>query len=175
MIELTRSQIAELRGCAPSTVSRAKLPRTKSGDYDLSDPVIMEWVISPYLDERIRQMKKLETSYLDDSDEDKVTLEKEKAMTIWKYEQIELLRLKKAREKKDLVPLSLVALWMGYFANGLRTYFFPIGKRVSPGNKELQLKYEEELSKAVKRTLEDADRKLPKQAKEMIGEIETDD
>jgi hypothetical protein len=97
-----------------------------------------------------------------------IKLQKEIAL---KDEQIARIQLENEIKKKNLVPIELVAIWMGNFANGLRTYFFPIGKRVSPNDKKIQRKYEKELSKAIEKTLSETERALRKESEKVAESV----
>ncbi|MDC7125762.1 MAG: hypothetical protein PQJ46_09350 [Spirochaetales bacterium] len=175
MIELNRKQIAQLRGCSPSTVSRAKLEKTGGGGYDLKNPEVWAYVTEPVIDEAIAEYKKYAMEGYEDQSLEGLEAEERKANIALKRKRERDLDLKFAREKKDLIPSSLMSIWIGYFATGIRNNFLTIAIRVARNNKPLRDKIEKEISKAINKTLDTAEKELEKHSEEIAKAMRTDD
>jgi hypothetical protein len=170
MILLSRTQIAELRGCAPSTVSRANLRKTESGKYDLSDPEVWDWVTEPMIEKAIMQLKKSSTSDLDAADMDELEKEKMRVDIIYRENQIKKQDRTEARESHHLILRQDVALGFGAFISGLKNNFLQIGNRVARGNIKLRDRIEKEVQKSIEKTIKNAQDEVRK-----IIRIELDD
>jgi hypothetical protein len=153
-------------------VSRAHLPRTSGGNYDLVDPAVWSWVTEPAVESALDRMKRTEGSDLDDAEREQ--LEKEKIK--WDI----IIKKKTARDKdrehkiamKELVPAEVIALWIGYFAAGIRNNFLPIGNRVARGNTKLRDRIESEIKKAIEKTKSNAADQLRRESEKLIEGLE---
>ncbi len=165
MIEVTRNDLAKLRGCTPSTVSRAKLGKTSSGNYDLEDPETWGWVTEEVVKKALRDYKQASGTDLKDLSLEMLEKEKLKEDIIWKKSQTHRNELKTAQEKKELIHVSQVAAYLGGFANGLKVFIFPIGKRLFHDDKKGLLAFEKELSKAIEKIFQTAEKNLQHESK----------
>ena len=168
MIELTRIQISELRNCDPSTVSRAPLPKTKGKGYDLLDDEVWAYVTEPVIKSAIYEYKRTMLAEYEENDNADIDLQKAKTYIAWKEKQSRKLDLEFALQKNDLIPSDLIGIWIGYFASGLRNNFLTIAARVARNNKTLRNKIEKEITKAIKKTLETAEKELKKYSEKLI-------
>jgi len=162
MIEVTRAQVAELRGCTPSTVSRATLPKTKSGNYDLLNSEVWNYVISPAVDSIIRDLEK--TIKSDHGDLSQEELDAKKT-------EVEILRIEKQNRKLDreheeksysLIYRNDVAIGFGAFISGIKNNFLQIGNRVARGDNKLRDRIEKEVGKSIEKTIKNAQDEVQK-------------
>lgn len=110
MIELTAAQIAELRKVSRNYVYKAKLPKTPGGGYDLSDPLVWEWVIEPSVKQLLRQARKGDPSDLEHAVMDELEREKLKADIQWKERQSRKLDREHEMKSMNLIPAGM-SLW----------------------------------------------------------------
>ncbi len=89
-----------------------------------------------------------------------------------KHKQGRKLDLQFEIDKQGLIPSELVAIWIGYFASGIRTNFLNIGNRVARGNTKLRDNIEREISKAIEKTLSNAEDRLKKESNAIIKSME---
>ncbi len=173
MIELSRNEISEIRRCNPATVSKHKLPKLKNGKYNLLDPEVWEFVTEPTQKEWERGQKRKIQKGGNIENPDKTNLEAQKiqADIDLKLKQGRKLDLQFEIDKQGLIPSELVAIWIGYFASGIRTNFLNIGNRVARGNTKLRDNIEREISKAIEKTLEGAENGLKNEAKILTDAI----
>lgn len=169
MIELTRQEIADLRKCTPATVSRACLPRTTGKKYDLLNPVVWAYVTTPYLEDKVRELKE---AGRDDLEENGLDEEEARARIEYKNRQIRKLDVEHEKEIKNLQPIETVCLWIGAFSSGVKTNFLTIGKRIAKGNKDLQDKIDGEVSRAISKTLDSAAGQLRTESEKLIEAME---
>lgn len=172
MIELSRSQIAELRGCTPATVSRAKLNKTAGGNYDLTDPEVWEYVTAPTVERAVYDHQKQMAEEFGDESVEGLEAEKLRADIEWKKKQSRKLDLQHEIDKKDLAPLEQVAIWIGYFSTGIRNNMLTLGKRVSRGDADLQARIDKHVTKAIDKTLETAEKQLRKETEKLTAYME---
>jgi len=172
MIELTRKQIADLRGCIPGTVSNAHLPKLKSKGYDLLNKEVWAYVTEPTVNDAIYEYKRTMSVEYEDEEISDVDLQKKKIYIEWKKAQKRKLDLEFATSKNDLIPSDLIGIWIGYFASGLRNNFLTIAARVARNNKTLRNKIEKEITKAINKTLSTAEKELDKYSQKIMEEME---
>lgn len=172
MVELTRKQIAELRGCIPGTVSNAHLPKTKGKTYDLLDPEVWGFVTEPTVKDAIYEYKRTMMEEYEDEENSDLDDQKKKTYIEWKKKQMRKLDLEHAKDKNDLIPSDLIGIWIGYFASGLRNNFLTIAARVARNNKPLRNKIEKEITKAIKKTLSTAAKELKKYSEKIVEGME---
>lgn len=152
---LTRSQLAELRGVLPETVSKQKLPKETDGRYSLKNKEVRDWFLSPFKSQWEHEHKKKQKDLpegdgsLDD--------EKIKADILLKDKQARKLDLEYDIKKKDLQHSSLVALFMGHFATGIKTNFLTVGNKIARGDTELRDRIEKLIKIAIEKTIEGAE------------------
>lgn len=170
MIILTREQIADLRGCHPATVSRAGLPKADGKHYDISDPVVWAWLIEPSIQEAIR-IYKAQSKDPADLASDALDDELKRRDISLKERREEKIQIEIAKARQDLIPVELVAILLGHIASGVKTNFFPLGKRLARGNLDEQKRIETEVGKAVKKTLDMAAAGLKHEAKPIAKAI----
>jgi len=167
---LTRQQLADLRGVKAQTVSKAQLPKETDGRYSLKNKEVRDWFIHPFKTQWEHEHRKKEKDLpqgdgsLDD--------EKTKADIMLKNKQGRKLDLLFEQDKRDLVPSNLIAIWIGYFATGVRTYFLQIGNRIARGDIELRDRIEREIKKAIEKTIETAKRGLIEESEELAKALE---
>lgn len=169
---MTRNQLAALRGCSPQTVSRHHLPHIKEGKYDLSNPEVQAFVIEPYLAAALREEHRKKPTDPQDMDSDDLEAEKLRAEIEYKNRQVRKLDLFIAREKRELIPSDLMAIWIGHFSSGVRNNFLSIGNRIARGNVKLRDRIEKEIKKAIEKTLAGAASSLRKESKGIIDAME---
>ena len=175
MIELSRKQIAALRGCDPTYVSQLKLEKTPGGKYDLLNPEIWEFVTAKTVKEAISQYKKTALARYEDNTMEGLKAEERRANIALKRKRERDLDMKYATEKMILVPSKLVGIWIGYFASGIRNNFLTIAARVSKDNKQLRNKIEKEITKGIVKTLDTAEKELMRHAEEMAASVRSHD
>ena len=172
MIEVTRNQLAALRGCTPATVSRAKLRKTTGGLYNLLEDETLDWVMTPYVNIKINDYKRTMLEGAEDNSFEGLEADKLREEIKYKNKQSRKLDLHFSQEKNDLIPSDLIGIWIGYFASGLRNNFLTIAARVARNNKTLRNKIEKEITKAINKTLETAKKELEKYSKEIMETME---
>ena len=167
MIEVTRKQLADLRGCKPETVSRAKLRKSSGGMYNLLESEVLDWALEPYVKEKLYEYKRTMMEGAEDNSTEGLEEQKLREDIKYKSKQSRKLDLHFAVDKNDLIPSDLIGIWIGYFASGLRNNFLTIAARVSRNNKTLRTKIEKEITKAITKTLETAERELLEYSKKL--------
>ncbi len=172
MIELTRNQLAALRGCTPATVSKARLRKSSGGLYNLLEDEIKEWAMEPYTKRKIEDYKRELLEGYEDNSVEGLEAQKLREEIKYKNKQSRKLDLHFAVEKNDLIPSDLIGIWIGYFASGLRNNFLTIAARVARNNKTLRNKIEKEITKAINKTLQTAKKELEKYSKEIMETME---
>ena len=175
MIELTRNQIATLRGCTPATVTKAKLRKSVSGFYNLEEAETIDWAMAHYVKGKIDEYKKELLQGYEDNSYEGLEAQKLIADIAYKNKQSRKLDLQHAIAKNDLVPIELIGIWIGYFRSGLNSNFLTIAARVSRNNKTLRDKIEIEMTKAIIKTRDAANRELVKQSKKLMEGLEDED
>jgi len=172
MIELTRNQIAKLRGCTPSTVSKAHLPKTEGGGYDLLDSEVKHFVTAPAISEALEQYKKtIEAGYEDNSLE-ALEAEEKKANIALKKKRERKLDREHEIEIKNLHHTDQVVIMLGAIASGIRSYLFPVGERVARGDHKLQKRIDKEITKAIIKIKETTAAELKKESEKIIKAME---
>jgi len=172
MIEITRDQLAALRGCTPGTVSKAKLRKSSGGMYNLLEAEVLDWAMAPYVKEHINEYKRVLLEGYEDNSYEGLEAQKLREDITYKSKQSRKLDLHFAVDKNDLIPSDLIGIWIGYFASGLRNNFLTIAARVSRNNKTLRTKIEKEITKAIKKTLETAEKELLKYSDNLMKDME---
>jgi len=175
MIELTRNQLAALRGCTAATVSKAKLRKSSGGLYNLLEDEIKEWAMEPYVKEKIYEYKRAIIAGSEDNSREGLEEQKLRADIILIDKRARKLDLEHATKKNDLIPSDLIGIWIGYFSSGLRNNFLTIAARVSRNNKTLRLKIEKEITKAITKTLETAEKELEKYSVKLTDSMEDEE
>ena len=175
MIELTRKQLSDLRGCTPATVSKAKLRKSSGGLYNLLEDEILDWAMEPYVKEKLYEYKRTMLAGAEDNSVEGLEAEKLREEIKYKNKQSRKLDLHFATEKNDLIPSDLIGIWIGYFASGLRNNFLTIAARVARNNKTLRNKIEKEITKAIKKTLETAEKELLKYSEKLMENMEEEE
>ena len=171
MILITQQQLAELRSCACSTVSRAILPHTiklKKNYYDLSDPIVKAWALENYVKEQNSLTPKLTEA--DPKEKELADLQKVLADIKIKEEQYHRLKLISETTAKHLIPVDLLGIYIEHFAAGIKDNFLVVGNRVARGDVKLRNKIEKEIKIAIEKTLTNAERGLDKGLKKIIKE-----
>lgn len=168
--ELTASQLAALRGCTVNYVYQQNLPKTKDKLYDLSNPEVRDFFLEPFKKQWLRDLKtgRTEEELEANSLQEKKTKEQ---INLYK-KQGRKLDLDHKIKKKDLVPMDMIAKYLGYFAAGIRINFLSIGNNVAKGDTVLRDKIEKLVEKAIAKTLENAAANLRKEGKKIIEEME---
>ncbi len=172
MVAISRNQLAELRGCAPATVSRQRLPQIADKKYDLADPVVMDFVIAPHKKKWERDKLVAKASSPEDMGIKELEEEKLREEIEYKRRQTRKLDLQHEIAKRDLIPSSLMAIWAGYFASGIRNNFLSLGDRVARGDIKLRDKIEREIKKAIEKTISSAEIGLKKESEAIIKAME---
>ena len=170
---LTRQQLADLRGVKAQTVSKQRLPKDRDGRYDLKNKDVRDWFMQPFKTEWENAHRRKQK----DLPEGDGTLndEKTKADIILKEKQGRKLDLQYDIEKKDLQHTSMVGLFLGHFATGIKTNFLTIGNKVARGDTELRDRIEKLIKIAIEKTIEGAEMGLEQDGiklldpKEIIG------
>jgi hypothetical protein len=170
MIELTAAQIAELRKVSRNYVYKAKLPKTPGGGYDLSDPLVWEWVIEPSVKQLLRQARKGDPSDLEHAVMDELEREKLKADIQWKERQSRKLDREHEMKSMNLISRGDVALAFGAFIAGLKNNFLQIGNRVARGDTKLRDRIEREVTKSIEKTVKAAQDETRKIIRVEIGD-----
>ena len=163
---VSRTELAEIRGCDPSHVSRLKLPKYDKRQYNLKDPKIWEWVIEPDRKEWERYHKDV-TPDGDGSLDD----EKTKADIVIKKKQARKLDYEYSVNTKNTIPIEVAILWIGAFRAGLETNFLTIGNKIARGNIELRNKIEKEISRAIAQTKTGAAKTLRAEKESILDAI----
>lgn len=172
MIEVSRAVIAQLRGVTPNAVSKAKLPQTDSGNYDLTDPEVWAYVTAPTVEKALAESRRANReTELTDADLEELKEEKLRAEIEWKQKQTRKLDLEHEVDKRDLVPSEVIGLWIGYFASGIRNNFLTLAKRVSRGDEELQKRIDRQVTKSIEKTLSSAERELRKEVESIAKRV----
>jgi len=86
--------------------------------------------------------------------------------------QAEKYELQLARDKKDLIPIELVAILLGNVRSGISTNLLNIGKRVARGNLELQDRIEKEITRGLQATKDMSARAVQQFSKRVVQEME---
>lgn len=172
MIKLSRNQIATLRNCDPSTVTRHDLPQTEGKRYDLSDPEVWEFVTAPTVDRKIREYKIMVMALDDENGNSNLDEQKLKQQVIKLEKQNRDLELAHEIKKQNLIPTQLIGIFLGYFASGISTNFLTIGNRIARGDTRLKDRIDKAISKAIKKTLETAGKELKKESEQIIKYME---
>jgi len=172
MIEITRKQLADLRGCIPGTVSNAKLRKSSGGMYNLLEDEILDWAMAPYVKEKLYEYKRIMMEGAEDNSVEGLESEKLREEINYKRKTIKREGLKYHVAKNDLIPSDLIGIWIGYFASGLRNNFLTIAARVARNNKTLRNKIEKEITKAINKTLSTAEKELDKYSQKIMEEME---
>ena len=172
MIKLTRKQVADLRGCTASTVSRAPILKLEGGGYDLSDPEVWQYVTAPVVERGIETYKKMIMSEGEDDEPTGMKEQKLKQQVIKLEKQNRDLELVHDIKKQNLFPVELIGIWIGYFASGISTNFLTIGNRIARGDTRLKDRIDKSISKAIKKTLETAGKELKKESEQIIKFME---
>ena len=164
MIELSRHQIAELRGCTPSTVSRAHLPKTPGGNYNLQDPDVWAYVISPAVELAIHNAKANEPapSGLEDAKMQQLEEEKLRREIVWKEKQSRKLDREHELAVKNLILRSDASLAIGTIFSGIKTNLLPVGSRVARGDTKLRKRIDEEIKRGLEKTKKNAQDEIKK-------------
>ena len=160
MTELSGAGLAKLANVSRQAVSKAKLPQTESGQYDLDNQEVYDWVKGKSRKSRKQREQPEQTS------EPGTDLEDEKLQWDIKYLQARTVEreLKNAQSRSELIPYEAVMEYAGAFSAGVRTYMLPIGNRLAPRvvasvkagqeTKDIQAMIEGEVSQAIARALE---------------------
>ena len=176
MIELSRQDMADLRGCHVSTVSKAGLPKKNNGKYDLQNPEVWTWVTAPAVAAALREDKRKARQGKDVDDLGNSDLDDElvRENIEWKRRQSRKLDLEYEKQKENLHPTELIAIWIGYFAAGIRTNFLNIGNRVARGDTVLRDRIEKEVKKSIEKTIAGAEAGLKEEAETLVKSLETE-
>jgi hypothetical protein len=161
MTEVRGSKIAELARTTRQAVSKADLPRTDSGLYDLDDPTIKEWIKGA--SRRSRKQRTQESDSADRSEQEDLERQKTEAEIDYLRERTIKEAIGNAKQRNQLVPIESVTEYAGAYASGVRTYLHPLGNRLAPrvvsavqsgsGQDEIQQLIEDEVADAIERSL----------------------
>lgn len=154
MIELSRQDIADLRGCHISTVSKAGLPKLKAGKYDLLDPEIWEWVTAPIVAVSVRKSKRKMGNEKDVDDLGNSELDDEllRENIEWKRRQSRKLDLEHEIKTRELIPVNDARLILGAFGSAIDTNLLTIGNKIARGDVALRDKIERAVKRGIDRT-----------------------
>ena len=172
IIEVSRNQLAELRGCSAATVSRHQLEKTRSGKYNLLDPNVWDFATSPAIDNALNKYKHTLEGMQEENPFDDLDDKWKKTQIKWKNKQSRKLDLEHEKEKDNLIPVSLIGIFIGYFSSGINTNFLTIGNRIARGDTRLKDRIDKAISKAIKKTLETAGKELKKESEQIIKFME---
>jgi hypothetical protein len=101
--------------------------------------------------------------------------QKKRADILLKKKMARQLDRKHDTEMKDLIPADLMAIYIGFFAEGIRNNFLNIGSRVARGDTALRDRIEKEIKTAIEKTIEGAARGLEKEGGKLIEALEEKD
>lgn len=173
----TAAAFADFIGVSPSAVYKAKkdgkVQQTESGEYDSNDPINRKYIIG--VSEKAKAQRGFidPTAYPDDENGD-LMAEKIKADTDYKKKQSVKLDIQIAKEKEEIVPIDLVAMWIGFFSQGIRNNFLQIGTRIAKGDKKLRQEIDKDVSRCIEKTLANAERQLKTESKKLVKELNND-
>ena len=164
MILISRDQVAELRGVTPSTVSRAHLPKTTDGRYDLADLQVWHYVTAPAVEDAIQKAKRSvsDSLGLEDAVRDHLEEEKLRKEIVWKEKQSRKLDREHEEKSRNLIYRNDVAIAFGAFIEGLKNNFLQLGTRIGRGDSALRDRVEKEVSKSIEKTVKGAQDKIRK-------------
>jgi hypothetical protein len=167
---LTGSQLARHVGKSPQAIDQA----TKAGKL-FRDPKTQRYscsleVNSIYIENSLQENEALSDlkpdqvpEQLRDLYQEKLHWEVERTKAQTKKYQAEL-----AIKQKDMIPVELMELWMGYFRQGIETNFLTIARRIARGDKGLELRIDKEITNAIIKTKEGAAKALRDEGPEVI-------
>jgi phage terminase Nu1 subunit (DNA packaging protein) len=171
MIELTRQEIADLRGVTPATVSRAQLRKTDSGKYDLLDPGVWDYVTAPTVEKAIYNYKLSVQQFTDDADMEELKTKHEIRYLEARSIKVEL---QNAELKRDLMPLDIVRNGWGAWASAVRNNILSVGQRIARGDTALRDRVEKEIKRALEKSIEQSAKEIERIA-DMPVEVDDDD
>ncbi|MDC7218632.1 MAG: hypothetical protein PQJ59_01755 [Spirochaetales bacterium] len=154
MIELSRQDMADLRGCHVSTVSKAGLPKLKGGKYDLLDPDVWEWVTAPTVAAGIRESgrKVRQGTDVDDLGASALDDELVRENIEYKRRQSRKLDLEHEVKTRELIPVQDARLILGAFGSAIDTNLLTVGNKIARGDIKLRNRIEKAVKKGIERT-----------------------
>ena len=175
LIEITRDQLAELRGCSGATVSRHNLQQIRGKKYNLLEPGVWDFATEPTVDNAIKKYKRMILEELEDEENESLKDKKTKKQIIKLDKQNREYDFKHEIKKQNLFPVELIGIWIGYFSSGISTNFLTIGNRIARGDTRLKDRIDKAISKAIKKTLETAGKELKNESEQIIKFMEGED
>lgn len=172
MIKKTDKEFADFCGVSASAVCKArqggKLNKTPEG-YETNDPKNHAYAVG-------NTVKTLSQRGVPSTGKatvhDPLDDQKKKADILLKKKMARKLDREHDNAMKDTIPAELMRIWIGYFAEGIRSNFLPIGNRIARGDIKLRDRIEKEISKAIEKTLEGAERGLKEDGGKVIEALE---
>lgn len=172
MIKKTDKEFADFCGVSASAVCKArqggKLNKTPEG-YETNDPKNHAYAVG-------NTVKTLSQRGVPSTGKavvhDPLDDQKKKADILLRKKQARKLDREHDREMKNTIPTELMAIWIGYFAEGIRNNLLPVGSRVARGDVALRNRIEKEMKRGIDKTIEGAARELEKEGKKLIEALE---
>lgn len=166
----TNIEFAEFCGVTHQAISKAKqkglVRKNENGEYDPLDVVNKRYIMAYSQNSKKQRGVDPESGPL---------TEKEKLELKKLHEEVELRKVQRKKinlavevDKKNLVPVKLVSIWIGYFASGIRNNFLQIGNRVARGDVKLRNRIEKEIKQAIEKTISQAAASLKKQTEQLL-------
>lgn len=90
----------------------------------------------------------------------------------WKNRQSRKLDFEHELRMKNIVPIEVACLWIGYFSSGINHNFLTLGKRIAKNNKDLREKIDAEITKAIVKTRDTAAAQLRAESEKLIEAME---
>ncbi len=174
------AELARFIEVSSSAIYKAKkkgqIRLTKDGKVDTNDPVNRRYIMGASKKQRAQRGIYDDPLDHEEIDEETVSLEAEKlrAEIELKKKQGRKLDLQYEVEKKNLIHIELVGIWIGAFSTGIRNNFLQIGNRIARGDKKLRDRIEKEVKKAIQKTLDNAATQLRKESKKIIEMMEVE-
>ena len=167
----TDQLMAEYCGVSSSAIYKArhagKLIKTKEG-YDTTNSLNHAYAVGISKKAMAQRGMITETDKVHDPLDD----QKKKADILLKKKMARKLDREHDNAMKDTIPAELMRIWIGYFAEGIRSNFLPVGNRIARGDVKLRDRIEKEISKAIEKTIEGAERGLKKDGEKVIEALE---
>ena len=165
MAKMTITEICKVRGCTRGTayrdIEKGKLVKNDEGKIDTAFAVNKIWLSSKTKGGADSQKRKHNHKKEDPEKllTDLVNLDEKKIAEQIKYikKQGRKLDLQYDTDKKDLIHTSLIGLFIGHFATGIKTNFLTISQKISRGDTELRDRIEKMIKIAIQKTIEGAE------------------
>lgn len=173
MIPLSRNDIATLRGCTPTTVSRANLPHAKDHKenvYDLTNSTVFAWVTEPHVKQRIAELQSIDP-------EDTENLELLKAIKMQKDIELRDVNIRRGNlqhelQVRHLIDKAQIDYYLGNIGAVIETTFLTLSNRAAKGDAKMKAKLERLIKKDIEKVKKVIADMLRKETELIISEGE---